>query len=161
MSKEKKVSFNLIDVLIIIGFVLIIGGFCFYAMGNWQTNHDDKSPVTVKYTLQATNIAPEVANLISVGDELFDTAKDTSKGKIIAVKYNKHYVNEDAFDSETGEYWRDQHPVNRSVEFVVESSYSLNGETVMIDDTEIKISKKYHLKTTDYALYAYCTKIEK
>ncbi len=163
MSKERKIRFNFIDVLIILCFVVLIAGFGFYATGNWQTNADTDTTAAnhiVRYTLTADNLKPEVADAIAENDVLKDSAKETVKGKIVNIVSNKPYY-ANIFNANAGEYVLSEHPENRTVVLVVESSYVLNDKTAMIDDTEIKVGKAVHYKTDKYAFKAYITDVEK
>ena len=161
-TEKKKVHFNIIDILIILAFVVLVVGFSYYANGNWQTNSAKQSENNnvVRYTLHADNISEGVAKLIKVGDTLKDASKDTEKGTIVKVNYVEKYVNKEAFDNEKGEYIAAEHPKHYSADFVVESAYSLNGQAITIDDTELKIGKKNTYKANSYALNAVITSIE-
>ena len=162
MSKEKKLHFNFIDVLVIICFAILICGFAFYATGNWQTNHGDVSSNqnTVKYVITAEDISPQVAESISVGDELKDSAKETVKGKITKIISDEKFK-ESVFNSETGEFVLSEHPINHTVVLEIESSCVFSGETAVIDDTEVKVGTYLHLKTPKYAIGSYITAVEK
>ena len=162
MSKEKKIHFNFIDILIVLCFVVLIAGFAFYATGNWQTNVDTQatqSTHVVQYTLTADNLPPEVANAIKVGDTVKDSAKETVKGTIVKVVSKEKYVKE-IFNANDGTYVLSEHPENYTVVMVIESSYVLSDNTAMIDDSEIKVGKKIHYKTPGYAFEAYITGVE-
>ena len=163
MSTEKKrVHFNFIDILIILAFVVLVVGFSYYANGNWQTNSARQSGDNnvVRYTLHADNISEGVAKLIKVGDTLKDASKDTEKGEIVKINYIEKYINKEAFDSEKGEYIAAEHPKHYSADFVVESAYSLSGQTITIDDMELKIGKKNTYKADNYALNAVIVSID-
>ena len=163
MAKEKKLHFNIIDVLIILAFVLLIAAFAFYATGNWQTNSDadEVNDKLVQYTLHADNISEPVAKAIKVGDILKDSSKDTVKGKVIKINTAEKFVNEESFAAEIGDYVACEHPTDYTIDIVVESAYTADGETAMIDDTEIKVGSQLHLKTTGYAFGAYITEVNK
>ncbi len=163
MSKGKKIHFNIIDILIILCFVVLIGGFSFYATGNWQTNvkvytTDDNH--IVRYTIIAEDILPEVADAITVGDIVKDSSKETVKGTIAEIISNEPYTKTN-FNSETGVFVQAKHPENRTVVLAIESSYVLNDNTAMIDDMEVKVGKKIHYKTPGYAFEGYITDVNK
>ena len=163
MSKERKVHFNFIDILIILCFVVLIGGFGFYATGSWQTNLKTTSTNdnhVIRYTLTADNLSPEVADAIKVGDVFKDSAKETVKGTVAEIISNEPYTNV-IFNANEGVYVKSEHPINRTVILAVESSYVLNNNSAMIDDLEIKVGKKIHYKTSGYAFGAYITDVEK
>ena len=163
MSKEKKFHFNFIDVLIALCFVVLIAGFAFYATGNWQTNSDTQqtsSQHIVRYTINLENISPEVANAITEGDTVKDSAKETVKGHIAEI-ISKEKTMSSVFNSNRGVYAMKEHPENYTVVLAVESSYVLSGNTAMIDDTEIKVGKQVHYKTDRYAFDGYIIGVEK
>ena len=160
-NEKKKIHFNIIDILIILAFVILIVGFSYYAGGKWQTNSNQSESVNlVRYTLHAENISEGVANLIEEGDTLKDASKDTEKGKIVKINYIEKYVNKEAFDTEKGEFVSAEHPKNYTADFIVESAYSLKGNTIMIDDMDLKIGKKSTYKSGKYALNAVITAID-
>ncbi|MDP4117988.1 MAG: DUF4330 domain-containing protein [Bacillota bacterium] len=162
MAKEKKIHFNFIDILIIIGFVIAVLGFSFYAMGHWQSNpanNVENNKKMVTYILYAKNVPPEVADSIKVGDELKDASKNMTKGKIIEIRSKKKYVDDDAFDKGNGVYAPAQHPENYSMELVMKSGYSMKKDTVMIDNSELKLCIPMMYRTDRYAINAYVSKI--
>ena len=162
MSKEKKIHFNFIDILIILFFVVLIGGFGFYATGNWQTNTGSSKSMDnhiVRYTITAENLRPEVAGAIKTGDVVKDSAKETVKGTIAEIKSISPFEAE-IFNANEGFFVKSTHPENLSVVMTVESSYVLNGNTIMIDDMEIKVGKSIHFKTPGYAFSGYITDFE-
>ena len=163
MSKEKKIHFNFIDILIILCFVVLIGGFGFYATGNWQTNSDTTATADnhiVKYTITAENLRPEVAKAIKEGDIVKDSAKETVKGAVSKIISITPFEG-DIFNANEGVYVKSPHPENLTVVLNVESSYVLSDNTAMIDDMEIKVGKKVHFKTSTYAFDGYITDVEK
>lgn len=163
MSKEKKIHFNFIDVLILLCFVVLIGGFAFYATGNWQTNSNTTKTQpnhVVRYVLTAENVAPEVANAVKEGDVVKDSAKETVKGEIVQIISNEKYVKK-LYNAEKGVYEEAEHPQNRTIVVAIESDYVLNGKTAMIDDAEIKVGKSVNYKTSEYAIDGYITEVKK
>ncbi|MBQ3053499.1 MAG: DUF4330 domain-containing protein [Clostridia bacterium] len=156
MAKEKKFYFNFIDVIIILGFVAVLSVFSIFAIGQ-RDSKGNVTGATVSYTLYCENIEPEVAKSIIEYDDVRDASKDLPKGKIIKIKSINNYVEEDAFDSVTGSFVSAPHPTNYTLEVEVESPCTLNGGSVKIDDVEIKIGKKMHLKGNGYAFYGNIT----
>ncbi len=163
MANEKKIHFNIIDILIILGFVIIIAGFSFYASGVWQTNPGNDASVAqnrVRYVLYAENVRPEIANSISVGDELKDAGKSLTKGCVVEIISNEPYIDKESYNEETGEFVSTEHPKNRTVKFVVESGYTDNNGVIMIDDLEIKVGKAEYFKSTKYVIRATILDVE-
>lgn len=162
-NEKKKIHFNFIDILIVLFFVVIVVGFTYYTSGSWQTNMPSKTNTAqskVRYTLTADNLSPEVAAAIKEGDVVRDAAKDTVKGTIVQVVSVDKYLR-NVLDEKNDVFVQAEHPENYTVVLIIESAYTLNGNTAMIDDAEIKVGKKVHYKAHDYAFEAYITEVEK
>ena len=163
MNKEKrKIHFNFIDVLIIIAFVVLIIGFSYYATGHWQTNSGGitEGGDMIRYTLHADDVPESVAKMLSEGDELKDASKDTYKGRIVQINTVEKFTDKEAFDNIDGIYIHSEHPTNYTVDFDVESAYSVSGNAITIDGAEIKVGKKSTYKSNDYAISAVIAGIE-
>ena len=163
MSKEKKLHFNFIDILIILCFAVLVIGFAFYATGNWQTNNKSTTALEekqVQYVVFIDGAIPQLTEAIKVGDVLKDSARETILGEIAEIR-NKEHAKITVYNENKEEYVKTAHPETYSFELVIKSNYSLEDDTVVIDGTEIKVGKSLHFKTDRYAVGGYIVAVDK
>lgn len=163
MQKDKKFHFSIIDIFIVLMVVLVIAAFCYYAAGAWRSEADSSltgTEYTVKYTFYDKEVNPEICELISVGDVIRESSKDTIKGTVTELAYVDNYVNYEAYNMETGDTTPADHPYYKSVEIVIESPCTIVNNTAYIEDMEIKVGKQINLKSSKYALAGYIVSVE-
>lgn len=104
MNSEKKknnLSFNIIDVALIIIALSAISAIVFFLSNNRITKGSSSEKVSIEYTLQFKEIREEYKNLIEIGDTITESTKMAKIGEVINVIYTEALYSGINSDGET------------------------------------------------------------
>ncbi|MDR0915979.1 MAG: DUF4330 domain-containing protein [Oscillospiraceae bacterium] len=131
--KDIKWKLNLFDIVIIV--VALAAAFGVYKLlnadrGGGAILSSGKSTV-VRYTLELTNMIPETADAISVGDNVIEVVEKHAIGKVVSFEVGDYYLA--SSDLTTGDTIYTKSPGRISVNFLIEVTASETDSALIID----------------------------
>jgi len=126
-EKKKNKLINAFDIAVIILIFLI--AFAAYKLGFFGVSSGAPSDTieNVTYTLRLSPMQYGTENEIEIGDELFETTRKTSVGKVVGVTTEPTRVY--AKDDKTGNYYRGQ------VENMVDAFVEIEAQCIVTDQS--------------------------
>jgi hypothetical protein len=134
---------NIIDLLVLIAVLLVIGGAVYKIKGQ---DNAQNAPKTVKVTVLAPAIRPEMLTNVKVGDKIVSGSSFTN----VAVKDFKiqpaYMINPDS----NGQRVEAVDPYLKDVIFTLEGSTVISAGTINLGGQDIRSNKEYFVKTLLY-----------
>lgn len=148
---KNKISFNIIDILIIFALVCVVTVFSYFAAGKWETGKAENSSNTVRYTVCVQDAEEKFLNKIAAGDMVWDVRKGGTLGTVVDVTEPVKYETT-AENRENGTFVLAEIPERYSYEFTVESPCSKSETGCSINDTKINVGRKITVRTENIAV---------
>ena len=143
--KKKKISFNIIDVLLVVIALSAISVLVFVFNSKDIVKPKGNASVKIEYTVTLSPVREEYINLVKIGDKVVNTAVMESCGEVVSVSNsNYNYV---GINSETGESVLTPYPGMKTMVIKIRAAatktaygYSVNGFNIVIgEDVSIRV----------------------
>lgn len=138
-TKKRKLSFNFIDVALIVIALAGIAVLVFFFSKNDIVTAKGDEKIKIEYTVKISPTREEYINLIKIGDTLINTDVMQSVGEVINVT-NSDYMYE-GFDTSTGTPVYTPYPGMKTIVITVradaiktKTGYVINGYDVIIGE---------------------------
>lgn len=144
---------NIIDLLVLAAVLLVIGGAAYKIKGQGSAQ---STPQTVKVTVLAPAIRPEMLTNIKVGDKIVSGSSFTNvvvKDFVIKPAY---MINADS----SGQRVETYDPYMKDVIFTLEGSTVISGGTINLGGQDIRSNKEYYVKSLYYEFKGQVVNVE-
>lgn len=134
---------NIVDLLVLLAVLLVLGGAAYKLKG---PGGGDTASKTVKVTVLAPSIRPEMLTSIKVGDRM---ASGSSFTDVVIKDINIRPAYSITVDS-AGRRVEAIDPYLKDLIVVVEGKTTISGATINLGGQEIRRNKDYYIKSLDY-----------
>lgn len=159
---KKRFKINIFDIVIIAA-VLVVAAILIVVMfkpdetGAIISSGDN---VTVRYTIELSNMTPEAAAMVAEGDTLKDNIKKYAIGAVKSVTVGPTYYSTKNY--ETGEYIISESPEYKTATIVIEASAIETDTAVTVDSGYIiRIGLPISVSGPGYAGTGYIIDVER
>ena len=156
-KSDKKIRFNLLDILLIALFIvsLILLFRIFFSDGAFAVKEDDS--VDLIFTVESKKIREEYRGLISVGDTFVDTVGHYTLGEVINVQYAEATYT--GLDQSTGKMVTTPYPNHLKVTITVRAKATKNDMSYSIGGYRMSIGTEVFYRVPRFTFSGYCTGI--
>ena len=156
MDKEKKqFHFNWVDVIIILVVIAAAAGALLVKNMVFKEEKTDTYPI--RFTVEARNMFPVFSEVLTVGDEIFDSSTDIYVGKIVDIEALPHEKNfKDSFTS-TLKYTSDN---AEDLSITIEGDGYAEGSNIYIGSYLAKVGNTFFVKNKGYAFPSFVQSID-
>lgn len=134
---------NIVDFLVLLAVLLVLGGAAYKLKGG---TGGDTASKTVRVTVLAPGIRPEMLTSIKVGDRMASGSSFTN----VVIKDIKIRPAYSITTDSAGRRVEATDPYLKDLIVVVEGKTTISGATINLGDQEIRRSKDYYIKSLDY-----------
>lgn len=154
-KKEKRFSFNFLDALLLIIFVLAVAvlAYIFFGRGA-STNVTQPEKVNLVYIIETKEVREELRGLVSVGDALVDTVSHYSLGEVINVQYSDMIYT--GFDNESGLMVDSVYPGHIKLTLTVSAEADVVNGQYSIGGYRISPGVKVYFRVPNFTHSGYC-----
>jgi flagellar basal body-associated protein FliL len=146
--KKKKITFNLIDVALIIIALVAISVLVFVFNNKNIVKPSGSEEAQIEYTVTFSPVREEYMNLIKVGDKVINTATMENCGEVISVTNSDYYYI--GVNSETGESVSTQYPGMKTIVVKIRASATKTGYGYSIDGFDVVIGEGVSIRVPDF-----------
>ncbi len=158
-TTKQKHRFNAVDALIILLILAVIAAGIF--VFSKKVRSQKAGSFDIEYVIELRTVRDELADNITVGTKIIDSAKKYQLGEVIAVNVTPaKFTGTDLINGELVYY---DYPEHSDVSLTVKTTARLDSEGMYIVDSGYRLSvgTSIYVRTPDYVGTGYCTKFKK
>ena len=155
--KKKKISFNLIDVALIVIALAAIAVLVFVFNSKDIVKPSGKEKVKIEYTVTLSPVREEYINLIKVGDKVVNTTVMEYCGEVVTVTNSDYYYV--GINSETGESVSTQYPGMKTIVVKIRATAIKTSYGYSVDGFDIVIGENVSIRVPDFTGTGKCTSV--
>ena len=155
--KKKKITFNLIDVALIIIALAAISVLVFIFNNKNIIKPKGEESVKIEYTLTLSPVREEYVNLVKVGDKVINTAVMESGGEVTAVTNSDYYYI--GTNSDTGESVSTQYPGMKTIIIKIRAAATKTAYGYSVNGFDIVIGEDVSIRVPDFTGIGKCTSV--
>lgn len=155
--KKKKISFNIIDVALIVIALAAIAVLIFVFNSKDIVTPSGKEKVKIEYTVTLSPVREEYINLVKVGDKVINTAVMENGGEVVSTSNSKYvYV---GINSETGESVYTEIPTMKTMTIKIRATATKTAYGYSVNGFDIVIGEDVSFRVPDFTGTGKCTSV--
>ncbi len=155
--KKKKISFNLIDVALIVVALAAISILVFVFNNKDIVKPSGKENVKIEYTVTLSPVREEYINLVKVGDRVINTAVMEHCGEVVTVTNSDYYYI--GVNSETGESVSTLYPGMKTMVIKIRATATKTAYGYSVNGFDIVIGENVSIRVPDFTGTGKCTSV--
>ncbi len=155
--KKKKISFNLIDVALIVIALAAIAILVFVFNNKDIVKPSGKENVKIEYTVTLSPVREEYINLVKVGDKVINTAVMENCGEVVSVTNSDYYYV--GVNSETGESVSTPYPGMKTIVIKIRATATKTAYGYSVNGFDIVIGENVSIRVPDFTGTGKCTSV--
>ena len=155
--KKKKISFNLIDVALIVIALAAISVLVFVFNNKNVVNPKGKENVKIEYTVTLSPVREEYMNLVKVGDKVLNTAIMENCGEVISVSNSDYYYT--GVNSDTGESVSTLYPGMKTIVIKIRATATKTAYGYSVNGFDLVIGEDVSIRVPDFTGTGKCTSV--
>ena len=156
---KKKVSFNIIDVLLIAAVLIAAVLLIFYVKNRRIVLSDSANTVEVVYQLRVSPLREEFRNLVAVGDAVTDADTLRPIGEVTNVSYSACYYT--GTDRTTGAPVTSAYPGMITMTLTVKVSASATKTGYSVGNRPLTLGDSVNFRVPDFTGTGVCTSVSR
>ncbi len=155
--KKKKISFNFIDVALIVIALAAISVLIFLFNSKDIVKPSGNENVKIEYTVTLSPVREEYINLVKIGDKVINTAVMEGCGEVISVTNSDYYYI--GTNSETGESVSTPYPGMKTMVIKIRATATKTAYGYSVNGFDVVIGEDVSLRVPDFTGSGKCTSV--
>ena len=155
--KKKKISFNLIDVALIVIALTAIAVLVFVFNSKDIVSPSGKENVKIEYTVTLSPVREEYINLVKVGDKVVNTAVMENGGEVVSITNSDYY--HIGINSETGESVSTRYPGMKTMVVKIRANATKTDYGYSVNGFDVVIGEDVSFRVPDFTGTGKCTSV--
>jgi hypothetical protein len=156
-QKKKKISFNLIDVILVVIALASIAVLVFLFNNKEIVKPNGKENVKIEYTVTLSPVREEYINLVKIGDKVINTAVMENCGEVVSVSNSDYYYV--GTNSETGESVSTPYPGMKTIVIKIRATATKTAYGYSVNGFDIVIGEDVSIRVPDFTGTGKCTSV--
>lgn len=156
-QKKKKISFNLIDVILVVIALAAIAVLVFLFNNKEIVKPNGKENVKIEYTVTLSPVREEYINLVKIGDKVINTAVMENCGEVVSVSNSDYYYV--GTNSETGESVSTPYPGMKTIVIKIRATATKTAYGYSVNGFDIIIGEDVSIRVPDFTGTGKCTSV--
>lgn len=156
-QKKKKISFNLIDVILVVIALAAIAVLVFLFNNKEIVKPNGKENVKIEYTVTLSPVREEYINLVKIGDKVINTAVMENCGEVVSVSNSDYYYV--GTNSETGESVSTPYPGMKTIVIKIRATATKTAYGYSVNGFDIVIGEDVSIRVPDFTGTGKCTSV--
>lgn len=156
---EKKRKWGILDIIVILGVLVVIGGAVFYFTHNSVGDSAMSSGTCdITYVLEFKDAPADIEDRIVIGDEIYEAEAGVLIGTVEAVEIRPYVIDE--YKSETGMMGEAEVEDLHNAQITVSASAVVSESATTVNDVDVMVGSGVNFYTSTFGGSGYCVKLE-
>lgn len=155
--KKKKISFNIIDVALIVIALVTISILVFVFNNKDIVKPKGNENVSIEYTVTLSPVREEYMNLIKVGDKVLNTSVMEYCGEVVSVSNSDYYYV--GINKETGESVSSLYPGMKTIIIKIRATATKTPYGYSVNGFDVVIGENVSIRVPDFTGIGKCTAV--